>query len=485
MIGMLACTSSGAIDDTDVGGLAFGAECVSGSQCATGLCTRVSPEVPLAPPERGKESFIRSVCTSACKAHGDCLAGWSCVPSTPEGESVCACVASPETCDGRDNDCNGVVDDPGQVAEPTCSRPRACIAGSCVCAATDCEGDCVDTSKDRRHCGGCGRVCPDTAACGAAACRCGDGAGVVCARRAHYQQTTCLDADTCRSSSTYGSPRISRVAVTDDALYYQISYAYHTQRGTRRIDKTTGQQGPNVFAGAATPLIVGDGATLVFAGVIDYGPGSIVGACPSADCTAKATLANDASKVVALTAFGGNAYWLEKTGDIWSCSETGCPSPAHLLVGAPANDLQGVLVADASGVYAALSDGSWYAIPNSGAPALIASGQANANGVAVDIDRIYVATDAGLTGCKKSTAPCIPTPFYIGPTRGVTADSTHVFFGASGRVVRCPRAGCPTPIPMRDIFDGAPGVSMFDVDDESIFVLDASASGRIVRYSVD
>lgn len=73
-----------------------------------------------------------------------------------------------EICDGKDNDCNGVIDDGA-----TCPGAAVCQAGSCVCPAPNqCGGDCVDKSSDPNHCGACNRACPVGMSCQGGSCVC-------------------------------------------------------------------------------------------------------------------------------------------------------------------------------------------------------------------------------------------------------------------------------------------------------------------------
>jgi hypothetical protein len=91
------------------------------------------------------------------------------------GNSAPQCVATspqamPETCNDRDDDCNGTADDvpPAQLA----TDPMHCGDCDTVCRTTDkcCGGDCIDTNVDERNCGICGRVCAMTEVCMAGIC---------------------------------------------------------------------------------------------------------------------------------------------------------------------------------------------------------------------------------------------------------------------------------------------------------------------------
>jgi hypothetical protein len=75
------------------------------------------------------------VCTTACQGPSDCLAGWMCEPMAAQAGTVCQCSATYEICDGKDNDCNGVVDDQPGADRSCVARAGAgyvCQAGQCV-----------------------------------------------------------------------------------------------------------------------------------------------------------------------------------------------------------------------------------------------------------------------------------------------------------------------------------------------------------------
>jgi hypothetical protein len=118
----------------------------------------------------------------------------------------------PERCDGVDNDCNGVIDDPG--AESSCTLANAtaaCVSGACAVgscnpgyvdcdntAGNGCEIAASDFASDPLNCSGCGIVCPAAqnaaAECTASTC------GFVC--NPNYFDCNANPADGCEVNIT-------------------------------------------------------------------------------------------------------------------------------------------------------------------------------------------------------------------------------------------------------------------------------------------
>jgi hypothetical protein len=110
-----------------------------------------------------------------------------------------------ETCDGRDNDCDGDVDDGA-----TCLNPlKKCEGGACQCPSeNDCAGECVDKSTDIFHCGHCGNACPLGAQCSAGVCVC-PGGQEDCAGTCTNTSSDALHCGQCYNSCASGAQCVS------------------------------------------------------------------------------------------------------------------------------------------------------------------------------------------------------------------------------------------------------------------------------------
>ncbi len=117
-----------------------------------------------------------------------------------------------ESCDLRDNDCDGVVDD-----EPTdCPAGSRCTAGACECTTPGfelCSFDaCADTRSDPENCGSCFRRCDSTTTCVAGECVCSGAGLTLCG-------TTCVDLSSdpshCGSCGTFCSSGSCATGVCD------------------------------------------------------------------------------------------------------------------------------------------------------------------------------------------------------------------------------------------------------------------------------
>lgn len=192
------CTSAAQCDD--------GIACTVDS-CVSGNCAHASGPASAADAcPAGKYCEVGTGCVDGpvCGTDDQCLAKWQvdgckmnvrCDPVTAtctfdtldkdhDGHAPIACGGddcddsrattygtATETCNGRDDDCDGVVDDGAE-----CAGAAVCTGGACVCPPSQqCGGSCVDTQVDPANCGACGHVCPSGAPCVGGACACPSG----------------------------------------------------------------------------------------------------------------------------------------------------------------------------------------------------------------------------------------------------------------------------------------------------------------------
>ena len=106
-------------------------------------------------PGRCRCADNRPICGNACCTSTQVCSDGQCA-ACPGGQHICngACVSnsSPATCGTACTPCQ-----PPANATATCDG-TAC-GFTCNQGYTNCDGECVDTSSDSRHCGGCDRPC--------------------------------------------------------------------------------------------------------------------------------------------------------------------------------------------------------------------------------------------------------------------------------------------------------------------------------------
>lgn len=197
VVALASCDPTVPVEMDDAGMLRqFGEPCRTTEDCASGLCLRIP----------GSD---RSVCTTPCTAGASlCPSGWGCIQPDGLDARVCGC-ASPRTencTNGRDDDCNGRVDDcrtcdgvpvPEDSTEHCgacgrrCANGQECVSGACTCPLGTmlCGGNCLNVQSSTDNCGACGRRCSAGSTCVAGECTCADA-------RATYCDGSCVDLQT-------------------------------------------------------------------------------------------------------------------------------------------------------------------------------------------------------------------------------------------------------------------------------------------------
>jgi alpha-tubulin suppressor-like RCC1 family protein len=170
----------------------------------------------------------------------------------PDAGPTGPCAPS-DWCDGRDNDCDGEMDEEGAEsachllhAEPLCVD-GACAVGSCESGWADCDVDAasgceVDLRDTGRHCGSCDVACGAGTACVAGACApdpiagLAAHSGVSCARR-QSGALFCWGGTQLEDGTLFGlvSTRPAPVPYFDDAVDLDASDHICVVRGSGEV----------------------------------------------------------------------------------------------------------------------------------------------------------------------------------------------------------------------------------------------------------
>jgi hypothetical protein len=132
-----------------------GQRCITAGDCAIDVCVAIGDH---------------QACSKYCDDDPGCaIAGWTCDAGTKQ----CTCSPSSELCNGKDDDCDGIIDD--NAANADCDSQIAgslCNGAQCQCSAplTHCGNACVDLTSDAANCGGCGQGCSANEICTGSQC---------------------------------------------------------------------------------------------------------------------------------------------------------------------------------------------------------------------------------------------------------------------------------------------------------------------------
>jgi len=166
--------------------------CPARLDCVNGKC-RCSNNLTDCGPEAGCVNAQEN--TNHC---GECFN--ACDDGQPCENGECACMPSPELCDGNDNDCDDEADEDFDLLTDLancgecgreCDDTYSCMEGECLCAngLSECNTACFDLEINQEHCGACNSPCGDLHHCVAGECACRNRAHIECADE-------CIDART-------------------------------------------------------------------------------------------------------------------------------------------------------------------------------------------------------------------------------------------------------------------------------------------------
>jgi len=94
-----------------------GKTCSHNADCMSGYCTQIG-----GPLDGGRTGFV---CSQPCTSVGDCVPGWLCNPVPGLESDYGECTYSAQTCDGKDDYCDGVVDNEPATRTETASPTRS------------------------------------------------------------------------------------------------------------------------------------------------------------------------------------------------------------------------------------------------------------------------------------------------------------------------------------------------------------------------
>jgi len=119
-----------------------------------------------------------------------------------------------ERCNGLDDDCDGMADDP--PAGVDCGRNSFCMAGRCQCRTgfpLQCADGCVEPMTDPVDCGMCGQPCGMMASCMAGTCVCASGTATFCRFGCTDLMTDALNCGMCATRCAMSERCVAGVCV--------------------------------------------------------------------------------------------------------------------------------------------------------------------------------------------------------------------------------------------------------------------------------
>lgn len=413
-------------------GLPFGSECTTNDHCTSKLC------------------LDSGYCSRSCASAAECPPApeWTCAPLTDHPSDMCQCAPSgPEVCDGRDNDCDGVVD----VGAPCSEVGFACQNGVCACnPANLCNGVCEDIASDLQNCGACGNTCAAGAACFQGHCE---------TTLASGQSPASLAVDAIHVYWTNNdggtSNSVRKVAVGGGAIVTLASGQAHPNHIALDANNVYWTDGG---AGTVMKVLLGGGAPTTLAS------GQTIPTGIAVDATNVYWANNSDPSAVMKMPLGGGAitgYASGQQSSIWNIAvdATSVYMVGHgsivtkvpLAGGDPitlapyefskASGINNVTV-DATHVYWTTDDAVMKVPVDGGAPIVLASGQHIPGGIAVDTANVYWTNGWSVGDVMKipldGGTPTSLASGQIAPGK-IAVDATSVYWTTNDSVKKAPK----------------------------------------------
>ena len=456
-----------------------GQPCTQGSQCTSGTCSTVQ-----------ETNGGSGVCTEPCLSASDCVTGWRCDhagPSGSPGRGVCACTPVAEVCNGKDDNCDGTIDDePGADVACTLAAgvPQKCVGGACICvAACGDAGVCTDLTHDSNNCGACGHAClPVLQACASSECLCAgllcplpaagdagylvadggaDGGpvecvqstsdpnncgacGVVCASPYSCQNGTCQARELVQGATT----DTLHAVVSDGTNAYIVVSG--SSGGTLLECAVTGcnQKPTTVASGLANTNNNGPGMLALGGSWVYWANTTAVEDLATANAAATTFAQPTGSSIYAVATSSTHVFWSDMKLGISMCAlGSTCASPTVLVDLASMSGPPQIIAADETYVYWTDQIGNLFSRPVAGGTPSTLATDANTYGPMVAVaGRVYYLSsqNGGIRTAIGRTPSSGATYFAIGGA-ALATDGTTLYW-ADNHVVKCPLGpSCAAP----------------------------------------
>ena len=410
------------------------------------------------------------VCGNSCNDDTDCMDGWSCfsLPDVAEPTRRCLCGRLPETCDGQDNDCNGVIDDPGPANADCVSKKGSgygCEKGQCVPCLMMCGQTCTDLSTDIDNCGQCGNACPQPGGDFTAFCAAG----------------VCGQAEMLATATV---PQFGGLLVVGGELLF-------TRGGVFSCPPTGCHDQATSFYMPDRGSLASDGTNL-FMGSGPLGTTNIV-ECPLTGCGSSPTMLQSENGD-GLTVLGSALFWASfGNGAVQTCPLTGCPVAKSLT---PANVSVDAYAVDATSLYyrqsgATANTSNIYSCPIAGCgstPTQVAAASGY-GAIVTNGTNVFWAEETGLPGSSTKISTCsgscaAPATFVTlsaDASKGAVPlllDGQTLYYADFGSILKCPIQGCSTPTTVFTSSKSAPSIVYLTSDANNLYFVVRDYSGK-------